>query len=173
MTGEAVYAGADAKIPAAGSEIKRVSDVAAQLVKQPDVRGLTPLQRSQIANWEIPATSTVPFTVFEKTVFELQEAMTKGITTSEDVTREFLSRLSRFDRNGPTLRSVLSINPRAIADARQRDTERAQGPCPSVCSTASLSSTKTILMRPSCRPPVAHSRCSIIVPALIRASRPA
>ena len=30
LTGEAVYAGADAKIPAAGSEIKRVTDIAAQ-----------------------------------------------------------------------------------------------------------------------------------------------
>ncbi len=33
LTGEAVYAGADARIPAAGSEIKRVSDIAAGLVK--------------------------------------------------------------------------------------------------------------------------------------------
>ncbi|HWI18480.1 MAG TPA: amidase family protein [Vicinamibacterales bacterium] len=126
VTGEAVYAGADAKIPAAGSEIRRVSEIAAQLVKQPDVRGLTPLQVSQIANWQLPAASTSPFTVFEKTVAELQEAMSSGLTTSEDITREYLSRLSRFDRHGPAFRSVLSINPRAIADARQRDVERSQ-----------------------------------------------
>ncbi len=55
LTGEAVYSGADAKIPAAGSEIKRVSDIAAELVKSPDLRGLTPLQQSQIANWVLPA----------------------------------------------------------------------------------------------------------------------
>lgn len=134
VTGEAVYSGADAKVPAAGSEIKRVTSIAAQLAKQPDVRGLTPLQRSQVANWDLPVdpaapgfSGTVPFTVFEKTVSELQEAMSKGLTTSEDITREYLARLSRFDRHGPTLRSVLSINPRAIADARQRDAERAQG----------------------------------------------
>lgn len=127
VTGEAVYAGADAKIPAAGSEIKRVSEVAAQLAKQPDVRGLTALQRSQVANWDLASTSAAPFTVFEKTVSELQEAMTKGLTTSEDITREYLSRLSRYDRHGPTFRSMLSINPHAIADARARDAERAQG----------------------------------------------
>jgi amidase len=132
VTGEAVYSGADAKIPAPGSEIKRVSGVAAELVKQPDMRGLTPLQVSQIANWQLPPAAsslsrTVPFTVFEKTVFELQEAMTKGLTTSEDITREYLARLSRFDRHGPAFRSVLSINPRAIADARDRDADRAQG----------------------------------------------
>ena len=135
VTGESVYTGADAKIPAAGSEIRRVSEIAAQLAKQPDVRGLTQLQVSQIANWDVNGFSVrsgssrtgTAFTVFEKTVNDLQEAMTRGLTTSEDITREYLSRLSRFDRHGPTFRSVLSINPRAIADARQRDAERAQG----------------------------------------------
>ena len=137
LGGEAVYPGADAKIPAAGSEIKRVTEIAAGLAKSPDVRGLTPLQLSQIANWTLasagtaPAGSgssrTVPFTVFEKTVSELQDAMAKGVVTSEDITREYLSRLSLYDRNGPTFRAVLSINPRAIADARARDAERAAG----------------------------------------------
>ena len=132
VTGEAVYAGADARILAPGAEIRRVTDGAAQLLSQPDLRGLTPLQISQIANWDLPAASGVSrtvlgFTVFEKTAAELQDAMTRGVVTSEDITREYLSRLSRFDRHGPTLRSVLAINPRAIADARARDAERAQG----------------------------------------------
>jgi amidase len=131
VTGEAVYAGADAKVPVAGSEIKRVSSIAAQLVRQPDVSGLTPLQRSQIANWDlrgVPGFSrTTSFTVFEKTVSELQDAMTRGATTSEDITREYLARLSLYDRHGPAFRSVLSINSRAIADARDRDAERASG----------------------------------------------
>ncbi|MEP6782737.1 MAG: amidase family protein [Acidobacteriota bacterium] len=137
LSGQAVYAGADATIPAAGSEIKRVTDIAAQLAKSPDVRGLTPLQQSEIANWELPSSnqrrtsaepsSTPRFTVFEKTVTELQDAMTRNIVTSEDITREYLARLSLYDRHGPTFHSVLSINPRAIADARDRDQERAQG----------------------------------------------
>ncbi|MEO7158320.1 MAG: amidase family protein, partial [Vicinamibacterales bacterium] len=126
-TGEAVYAGADAKIPAPGSEITRVTDIAAALLKTPDVRGLTALQRSQIANWQLPSPLNQPFTVFEKTVSELQEAMSKGIVTAEDITREYLARLSLYDRHGPTFRSVLAINPRAIADARARDAERASG----------------------------------------------
>ena len=136
-TGEAVYAGADAKIPAPGSEIKKVSEIAAELLKTPDVRGLTALQRSQIANWQLPLlndrrTSVEPpsnpsFTVFEKSVSELQAAMSKGIVTSEDITREYLARLSIYDRHGPTFRAVLAINPRAIADARARDAERASG----------------------------------------------
>ena len=127
VTGEAVYAGTDAKIPAAGSEIKRVSDIAAQLVKAPDLRGLTRLQLSQIANWNLAAAVAKPFTVFEKTVAQLQEAMTSGDRTAQDITREYLARLALYDRSGPTFRSVLAINPRAVADARVRDAERSSG----------------------------------------------
>jgi amidase len=127
VTGEAVYAGADARIPAAGSEISRVSEIAAQLVKAPDLRGLSRRQQEQIANWNLVTAPVKPFSVFEKSIAELQEAMTTGGLTSEDITRDYLARLSIYDRSGPTFRSVLSINPRAIADARARDADRAAG----------------------------------------------
>ena len=137
-TGEAVYSGADAIIPAAGSEIVRVTDIARQLVKDPDLRGLTLRQRAQIANWPPfakatagrPGSAKAPpaaFSVFERSVTDLQNAMTTGEVTSEDITRDYLARLSLYDRNGPTFRSVLAINPSAIADARGRDAERAAG----------------------------------------------
>ena len=128
VTGEAVYTGADANVPAAGFEIARVTEVARQLAKEPDLRGLTARQRAQIANWTLPSQPRLPaFSVFERSVFDLQNAMTTGETTSEDITREYLARLSLYDRNGPAFRAVLAINPRAIADARDRDAERAAG----------------------------------------------
>ena len=127
VTGEAVYAGVDRKIPAAGSEIRRVTELAAQLVKQPDLRGLTKLQTSQIANWDLVAPSPTPFSVHERSVVDLQRAMNDNVITSEDVTREYLARLTLYDRHGPAFRSVLAINPRAIAEARARDADRAAG----------------------------------------------
>jgi amidase len=127
VTGEAVYTGADAKVPAPGSEIARVTAVAKQLAAAPDLRGLTTLQRSQVINWTTNTAPPPAFSVFEKSVTELQEAMTRGVVTSEDITNDYLARLSRYDRHGPTFRSVLSINPRALADARARDAERASG----------------------------------------------
>lgn len=127
ITGEAVYSGADARIPPAGSEIRRVTEIASQLAKAPDVRGLTPLQRSQIANWELGNEPVAPFTVFEKTVSELHDAIIRGAVTAEDITREYLARISLYDKHGPSFRSILSLNPRAIADARARDAERAAG----------------------------------------------
>ncbi|MGE0462030.1 MAG: amidase family protein [Vicinamibacterales bacterium] len=123
-----VYTGPDARVPAPGSEIARVTAVARELVRNPDLRGLTPRQRAQIVNWALPsAPAPAPFTVFEKSVSELQDAMTRGVITSEDIVREYLARLTLYDRNGPAFRSMLSLNPHVVADARARDAERAAG----------------------------------------------
>ena len=125
---EPPYAGADARSPAAGSEIARVTDVARQLVREPDLRGLTRVQQAQIVNWDVPrGAAAAPFTVFDKSVDDLQAAMTAGTVTSEDVVREYLTRASVYDRHGPTFRALLSLNPRAIADARASDAMRAAG----------------------------------------------
>ena len=123
-----VYAGKHPKIPAAGSEIARVTDVAKKLVNEPDLRGLSPRQRAQIANWNLPSQPIIPpFTVFEKTVSQLQDAMTHGETTSADIAREYLARAAMYDRNGPHFRAILALNPHVIAEARALDAERAAG----------------------------------------------
>ncbi len=126
------FAGADAKVPAPGSQIAYVTDVARQLVAQPDLRGLTPKQRSEIVNWDprgLAARGPVvsgfgpAFSVVEKTASELQDAMTRGETTSEDIVREYLQRLAVH----ADLRSMLALNPRAVAEARALDAERSAG----------------------------------------------
>src|SRR5262249_43676586 len=111
-----------ANAPAAGSEIARVTDIARKLVAAPDLRGLTARQRSQIVNWNLPGGAPAPsFSVFEKSVEQLQEAQeatTRGPLTSEDLVRDYLARLSLYDRNGPTFRALLALNPRMMAEAR-------------------------------------------------------
>ena len=125
---DAVYAGADRKVPAAGSEIARVTAEARRLVATPDLRGLTPRQLATIVNWtRQPAVPLPEFSVFEKSVPALQAAMGNGTTTSEDIVREYLTRATLYDRNGPTFRAILALSPRAIADARARDRERGGG----------------------------------------------
>lgn len=122
------YSGPSPKIPAAGSEIARVTEIARRLVASPDVGGLTSRQRAQIANWNLtPATPPPAFSVFEKTAPQLQDAMTRGDVMSEDIVREYLARLSLYDRNGPTFRAMLALNPHAIAEARALDAERSSG----------------------------------------------
>ncbi|MET0497703.1 MAG: amidase family protein, partial [Steroidobacteraceae bacterium] len=61
-----------------------------------------------------------------KSIAELQKDLSTGTLTSEALTREYLQRIQTIDRQGPTLRSVLSLNPDAIDEARALDQERKQ-----------------------------------------------
>jgi len=122
----APYDGPAPTVPAAGSEIAAVTATARHLLAEPDLRGLTALQRSRLLNWG-RISAPAPFTVVEKTAPQLQEALTRGDTTSEDIVREYLRRLAAYDRNGPALRSMLALNPRVVHEARTRDAERAAG----------------------------------------------
>jgi hypothetical protein len=74
---------AAANVPAPGSEIARVTGIARTLAAAPDLRGLTPLQRSQIVNWKDTTKPRAPFSVVEKTAEQIQDALTRGVTTSE------------------------------------------------------------------------------------------
>jgi amidase len=123
---QAPFSQGPAMIPAAGSQIAMVTDVARRLITDPDLRGLTKRQRAHVLNWRLSGVS-LPFTAVEKTILQLQDGMASGLTTSEDIVREYLRRLSTFDRHGPALRSMLALNPRAIAEARALDAERADG----------------------------------------------
>ncbi len=138
----------------------------------PDLRGLTPRQRATIVNWTLPARPrSPPFSVFEKTVVDLQEAMTAGQVTSEDIVRDYLTRATLYDRNGPTFRAILALNPRAIADARARDAERAAGRVLGAYPRHSDRASRTTSTRRNCRPPAARGRWPTTVRASIRGSR--
>jgi len=60
----------------------------------------------------------------EATVAELQQAMREGRHTAVSLCRAYLDRIDRIDRNGPTLRSVLEVNPDALEIAARLDEER-------------------------------------------------
>ena len=65
----------------------------------------------------------------EVTVGELQRRMRQEAFTSEQLTGLYLARIEDIDRTGPTLRSVIEINPDALAIARSLDAEyKAKGP---------------------------------------------
>ncbi len=65
--------------------------------------------------------------VEERTVDQLQADMTTRRATSADLVRAYLKRIERLDRRGPTLRSVIALNPEALAQARALDAERKAG----------------------------------------------
>ena len=60
-------------------------------------------------------------------IAEIQAAVDSGALTYEALVKHYLARIEAFDRNGPRLRAVLSVNPRAAAIARELDEERRKG----------------------------------------------
>lgn len=69
---------------------------------------------------------TESFSVEEKSITELQAALTAGDINSEQLVEAYLMRIATLDRDGPRLGSVLSLNADALAIARALDSERAQ-----------------------------------------------
>ena len=68
-----------------------------------------------------------PTGIVAATLPELRAALASGRVSAEDLTRSYLERIEAVDRNGPTLRAVLSVNPQALADARRADEALAGG----------------------------------------------
>src|SRR6185503_19182883 len=70
-----------------------------------------------------------PFDLEEATIADLQQRMQSGRATSRSLAEQYLARIEAIDRNGPTLRSVLELNPEALAIADELDAERkSRGP---------------------------------------------
>jgi amidase len=65
----------------------------------------------------------------ELTISELQERMQVGALTAVALCDEYLARVERLDRSGPTLKAVIEVNPDALEIAGRLDEERrAKGP---------------------------------------------
>jgi Asp-tRNA(Asn)/Glu-tRNA(Gln) amidotransferase A subunit family amidase len=61
---------------------------------------------------------------FELSIPELQDAMASGATTSAALVQQYLERIAAFDRDGPRLNAMITINPRAVEEAATLDRER-------------------------------------------------
>ena len=60
----------------------------------------------------------------EMTIHELQTKMDSGELTARSLTELYLERIEKVDRNGPTLKAVIEVNPEALAIADALDVER-------------------------------------------------
>jgi amidase len=69
--------------------------------------------------------SSQDFALQEATVAELQQRMTDGRDTARSLAERYLARIAELDRAGPSLRSVIELNPDALAIADALDAERA------------------------------------------------
>ena len=62
----------------------------------------------------------------EATVRVLQDMMSSGRTTSRELVRAYVERIGLYDKQGPSLNSVLELNPEALFIAEALDLERAR-----------------------------------------------
>ena len=77
----------------------------------------------------IPSSQPTAFPLEEVTSGQLQEWMTAGRYTARQIAEMYLRRIDEIDRQGPALRSVIEVNPDALAIAEALDAERrAKGP---------------------------------------------
>src|SRR5437867_7325370 len=78
------------------------------------------------------AQAPASFELEEATIEQLQQWMQSGRYTARGLAELYLKRIEQIDRNGPTLRSVIEVNPDALATADALDAERrtrgARGP---------------------------------------------
>ena len=66
------------------------------------------------------------FEVQEKTIEELQAALTSGAVTSRTLVLAYLARIRAYDLQGPKLNAMISMAPRILETADALDRERAQ-----------------------------------------------
>ena len=65
--------------------------------------------------------------VAEAGIAELRRALDEGRVTSVQLVESYLRRIEVYDRNGPTLNSVVVLNPDALAEASDSDQRRSRG----------------------------------------------
>lgn len=107
-----------------------------QFVRQGIVAGagVAVAGRTALAGEATPTTPVTPgapavpqFPLEEITVTELQQGMASGRFTARGIAEQYLQRIHVIDRTGPSVNSVIEVNPDALAIASQLDAERAAG----------------------------------------------
>ena len=61
------------------------------------------------------------FPVVEASIADLEAAYVSGQTTARAVTQAYLDRIEAYDKRGPLINSLITVNPRALEEAEQLD----------------------------------------------------
>src|ERR1051326_3679009 len=64
---------------------------------------------------------TTTFNVLETTIADIHAAYRSGQLTARDLVQIYLDRIQKYDKSGPTINAIISINPDALADADRLD----------------------------------------------------
>src|SRR4051794_25922673 len=78
------------------------------------------------------ATATLPahaatLNLQTATIADLDAAMASGKVTSEQIVSAYLKRIEAYDKKGPAINAVITLNPKALEQAKALDAERKAG----------------------------------------------
>lgn len=63
-----------------------------------------------------------PFKLLETTIQNIHDAYKSGKITSSQLVQLYLDRIEAYDQKGPTINSIITVNPRALQEAKELDT---------------------------------------------------
>ncbi len=93
---------------------------------QPAIQRIAVLALAFVAITQLRAAT---FDLGTATVADINAAFDAGALTSEKLTQLYLNRIAAYDKQGPKINSVITLNPTALDEARALDAERkAKGP---------------------------------------------
>src|SRR6476660_4821824 len=64
-----------------------------------------------------------PFEIEEATITDIHRAFSDGSLTCRQLVENYLDRIERYDRNGPKLNSIITVNPAALSEADRLDAQ--------------------------------------------------
>ncbi|KIL37636.1 hypothetical protein SD71_03295 [Cohnella kolymensis] len=67
-----------------------------------------------------------PFKLIEATISDMQKALQSGKITSRELVQIYLDRIEKYDDHGPSLKAIITVNPKALETADSLDKERAE-----------------------------------------------
>ena len=95
----------------------------------PSVRPALSAAREVSANATTPGAGVKSFELDEITISALQDGMKSGQFTARSLVEKYTARIDEIDKHGPTVNSVIELNPDALSIAGALDQERkAKGP---------------------------------------------
>ncbi len=80
-----------------------------------------------IALGSVPMAQAEVLDLTSASIAELNQAYATGKLTSEKVVSAYLKRIEAYDKHGPTINAVITLNPNALKAARALDAERKKG----------------------------------------------
>ena len=83
--------------------------------------------KNNIGDVAVDSDPTLAFELDEETIGSLQEKLTSGKYTSQQLVELYLKQIDVIDKNGLKLNAIIEINPDAVSIAKDMDMERSEG----------------------------------------------